>query len=86
MTITPFLLWVLVGKLGHARLQEDPWVFQSAEKAWCGHSPTPTLSEVFSLESQHSCGWRPLPRKKEQSASSKNSEEAHRQGREERGS
>lgn len=84
MTITPFLLWVSVGEPGHARLQEDPWAFQRAEKAECGQPPpTPTQGEVFSLESEQ---LRPLPRKKEQSASSKNSEEAHRQGREERGS
>lgn len=41
LTITPFLLWVSLGKPGHARLQEDPWAFQRAEKAWCRTPPPP---------------------------------------------
>lgn len=39
--------------LGQAGLQKDPWVSsQRAEKAGHGHPPTPTLGEVFLLESQ----------------------------------
>lgn len=30
-TVTPFLLWVSVDELGHARLQEYPWASQRAE-------------------------------------------------------